>query len=151
MWALIADRLPKAPKQPFKLVITEEELTQLVAEEAAKNVEVEYDRLAVRIHADKVVVTTFAKFEAAGTGLDIEAEGLPIVLDQQVRFQITRLKIEDAYYQLTKDLTQVVVNTLNKSLYFLQPTQKASIKAVNFAASKVQLLEGAMEIEGVTY
>ena len=146
----IAAGLPETPNQPFKLTITQDELTKLVWEEASKEREARYQWVTVNIYPDHLALRTFAKFEAAGTGLDIEADGMPIIVDGQVRFQINSLRIEDRYQQLTQFLTMVVINTLNKSLYFLQPAQKADIRQVFFRAIRVELLKGSMVIEGIT-
>ena len=142
--------LPEDPNQPFKLTITENELTKLVWEEASAEREARYQWITVNIYPDRLVLKTFAKFEAAGLGLDIEADGMPIIVDGQVRFKIDSLQIADSYQQLTQFITMVVINTLNKSLYFMQPTQKANIRQVFFRATRVELLEGAMVIEGIT-
>jgi hypothetical protein len=145
-----ADRLPKGPNLAFQLTIGEEELTQLVMGEAAQIVDAEYEGVAVKIHPDKIVVRLFAKFTVAGLGLDIEAEGVPVVVDGTVRFPIHRLTMEDAYQQLTEWVTLSVSNTMGRALYFLQPQREADIRAVHFTVTGVQLQEGAMVIEGIT-
>jgi len=150
MWQQVAARLPKEPDQPFELTITEDELTQLVLEEAAQSVEVEYEGLAIEIQGRRVVVTMLAEFQTLGTRLDIAAEGVPIIVDGQVRFQINKLDMQDRFFPLTEWLTLSLTNTLNRGLYFLQPTQKAHIRSASFHATTIQLQEGAMIIEGFT-
>ena len=150
MWVQVAARLPQESGQPFELIITGDELTQLAIEEAAESIEVNYERLTVEIHADSIAVTAHASLLGVPRGIDIAAEGIPVIKDGQVRFEIVCLNLLDAYQQLTEFVTLVVTNTLNRTLYFLQPVREAHIRAVSFKATHVRLMEGAMVIEGVS-
>jgi hypothetical protein len=143
--------LPKEAGQSFQLLIGEEELTELALQEAEQIVGAWYERLTVRIHPDTVLVTAFGTFyPAAPRGIDITAEGIPTVVDGQVRFQVTQLTLHDAHTQLTEVIRIVIRNTLDGALYFLDPEREAHIGAVQFTTTQVRLQEGAMVIEGVT-
>jgi len=147
----IADRLPKEPNQAFELVISEGELTRLAMEEAAQIIDADYERLVVRIHPEEVVVTAVARFPgAAPRGLEIEAHGIPVVIDGTVRFEVTRLQMHDSYQQLTDFLRLIISNTLDRALYFLHPAREARIRAFDLTVTAVELQEGAMVITGIT-
>jgi hypothetical protein len=167
MWQQIAARLPQGSGQPFTLSITEYELSRLAFEEVASNVEVDYKRLSVKILPDRIVVSTFADFVAtfadfyaagvgwakyaqAGVRLECTAEGVPIVVENQVRFRVDRLEVDNTIRDLEPLIQQCVVNTLNKSLWFLWPTQEARIRSAHFRVERVQLAEGMLQIEGLT-
>jgi hypothetical protein len=135
--------------QSFVLTLTDTQLTDLVFQAAKQGVEADYDRLTIDIFPDRLAIYTFVRTEAAGAGLDIEAEGIPSIVDSQIRFQLTTLRIEDRYAQLTQDLTQIVVNTLNKSLYLLWPSQRSEVSLFSFRATGIHLGTGEMIIEGI--
>ncbi len=147
----IADRLPKQPNQAFELVISEGELTRLAMEEATQRIDADYERLVVRIHPENVLVTAAARFPgAAPRGLEIEAHGIPVVIDGTVRFEVTKLEMHDAYQQLTEFIRLIISNTLDRALYFLHPSREAHIRAFDVTVTAVELREGAMVIEGIT-
>jgi hypothetical protein len=147
----VADRLPQKANQAFSLLITEDELTGLAMKEAEQIVGAWYDRLSVTIHPDKILVTAFGRFYPVATrGVDILAEGVPTVVDGQVRFQVTQLTLHDEHAQLTDVIRIVIRNTLDGALYFLDPEREAHIGAVQFTTTGVRLREGAMVVEGVT-
>jgi hypothetical protein len=143
------DLLPTVSGQAFSVTLSEEQLTALVFQEARKSVENEYTRLDIQIHPDGLVVSTHVRTEAVRTGLDVEADGVPIIVDGQIRFQITDLRIDDRYSRLTEFLTQILINTLNKSLYWFQPAQRADLTLFSFRATGVELREGELLVEGV--
>lgn len=147
----IADRLPTQPNQAFELVVSEGELTRLAMAQATQRIDADYERLVVRIHPEEVVVTTVARFPgAAPRGLEIEAHGIPVVIDGTVRFEVTKLQMHDTYQQLTEFIRLVISNTLDRALYFLHPTRDAHIRAFDLTVTAVELREGAMVIEGIT-
>jgi hypothetical protein len=144
------DRLPTAPDEPFTLVVHEAELTTLAASEAAQMVNAEYDRLSVRVLPDGVRVSVVVKMLIAPKGVQVEAQGIPIVQDGQVRFRIDRLDLLDEYQQLTDMVTSALTGTMERALYFLQPSREAHIRAVDLTVIAVELQQGAMVIHGVT-
>ena len=167
MWQQVAERLPKGAGQPFTLKIKECELARLAFEEVASGGEVDYKRLSVKVLPDRIVVATFvdlvatqadymatqaewAKYTQSGLPLACTAEGVPIVVEGQVRFRVDRVEVDNSIRVLEPLIEDCVVNTLNKSLWFLWPTQKASIKSASFVAKRVQLAEGLLLIEGLT-
>jgi hypothetical protein len=137
------DRLPTAPNEPFTLAISEEELTTLAANEAAQMVNAQYDQLSVRVLPDGVRVSVVIK-------MLITPKGVPFVQDGQVRFRVDRLDLRDEYQQLTEMITLAVTGTLERALYFLQPSREAHIRAVDLTVTAVELQQGAMIIRGVT-
>lgn len=144
------ERLPAAPNQPFTLVLSEEELTTLAANEAAQIVNAEYDQLAVRVLPDGVWVSVVVKMLIVPKGVQVEAQGVPVVQDGQVRFRVDRLDLLDEYQQLTEMITSALIGTLDRALYFLQPSREAHIRAVDLTVTGVELQPGAMVIHGVT-
>jgi hypothetical protein len=143
-------RLPAAPDEPFTLVINEEELATLVAIEAAQIVDAEYDQLAVSVLSDGVRVSVVVKTLIVPKGIQVEAQGMPVVHDGQVRFRVDRLELLDEYQQLTEMITLALTGTLERALYFLQPSREAHIRAVDFTVTAVELQQGAMVIHGVS-
>jgi len=144
------ERLPTAPNEPFTLVIGEEELTTLAAIEAAQIVNAQYDQLTVRVLPDGVRVSVVIKILIAPKGIQVEAQGMPVVQDGQVRFRVDRLELLDEYQQLTEMITLALTGTLERALYFLQPSREAHIRAVDFTVTAVELQQGAMVIRGVS-
>jgi len=143
-------RLPSAPNQPFTLVIGEDELTALAASEAAQIVDAQYDQLLVRVLPDGVRVSVVVKMLIVPRGVQVEAWGVPTVMDGQVRFRVERLELNDAYQQLTEMITLALTGTLERALYFLQPSREAHIRAVDLTVTAIELQPGALVIQGVT-
>ena len=144
------ERLPQEPNQPFTLLITEEELTALAEEEATHMPNAHYDQLAVGILPDKVLVSVMVEMLMVPRGVQIEAEGMPIAVDGTVRFRIDQLAMLDEYQQLTDFISTSLVGVLERALYFLKPTRRADIRAVDLTVTRVRLQPGAMVIEGMT-
>jgi hypothetical protein len=138
------------PNEPFTLVIHEDELTTPAASEAAQMVNAEYERLTVRVLPDGARVSVVIKMLIVPKGIAVEAQGMPFVQDGQVRFRVDRQDLRDEYQQLTEMITLAVIGTLERALYFLQPSREAHIRAVHLMATAVELQEGAMSIHGVT-
>lgn len=139
----------KGTGQPFAVTVTEQQVSELVFQTARKDIEASYHRVEVKIAPDKMTITAFVQMEAADAGVTVVGEGVPVIVDGQMRFQLNKITIEDRHAQLTQFLTQVVVNTLNKSLYLLQPTQQSDLTWFNFRATRIELHAGDMLIEGV--
>jgi len=167
IWKHIAARLPQGSGQSFTLEITDYELTRLAFEEVAASTEVDYQRMSVRALADRIVVQTrvdfvatlaeymdpeaqWIKYTQTGLPLSCTAEGVPVVVEQQVRFRVDKVELDDSIRQFKPVIQECIVNTLNKSLWFLWPEQKAGIKSANIVARSVRLEEGRLLIEGLT-
>jgi hypothetical protein len=144
------DRLPSASNQPFAVVIGEDELTAWAASEAAHIVDAQYDQLSVRVLPDGVRVSVVVKMLIVPKGVQIEAWGMPIVVDGQLRFRVERLELLDEYQQLTGMITSALTGTLERALYVLQPSREAHIRAVDLTVTAVELQPGALIIRGVT-
>ena len=71
-------------------------------------------------------------------------------MDGQVRFRVERLELNDAYQQLTEMITLALTGTLERALYFLQPSREAHIRAVDLTVTAIELQPGALVIQGVT-
>lgn len=72
------------------------------------------------------------------------------MVENQVRFQVDRVEVDNSIRDLEPLIVQSIVNTLNKSLWFLWPTQKTSIKSAYFRAERVQLTQGMLQVKGRT-
>lgn len=148
----LAERVPREPDLPFELTVTEDELTRLVLEAAAKDAEVKYDRLTVQISPDRILLRAFILLKWAGpeAWVTVEADGVPSVEEEQLRFHVSRLWIEDYNRYLLADEVPWVTRILNESLYFLQPTRRSEAWPVRLRVAQVQLNDGAIRIEGIT-
>lgn len=150
LWDQIAASVPDEPNTAFRLTLTDEQLTQMAAEGAESDSQVDLNDIAVMVHPEGMVIAAAVALEDMDRALDVEMEVVPIVVDGGVRLEVNRLDLKDFPPLLSDLMTPLVTEILNDKLDFFNRMQQGwgGVRALEITSLELQ--EGAIIVEGVT-